>query len=38
MERMKNEPNKAMETIPVAVTVPAFAGPAPSTFMSHLWR
>ena len=33
---MKNEPNKAMETIPVAVTPPASAGAAPSTFMSHL--
>jgi hypothetical protein len=35
-EKINNEPNKAMETIPVNVTVPADAGPAPFTSMSHL--
>ncbi len=35
---MKNEPNKAMETTPVAVTILAYARIAPSTFVSHLWR
>jgi len=33
---MKNEPNKAMETTPVAVTIPAYAGIAPPTSVSHL--
>ena len=33
---MKTEPNNAMETIPVAVTILAFARIAPSTSMSHL--
>ena len=34
--RNEMEPNKAMEPIPVAVTVRAGARPAPSTFMAHL--
>lgn len=34
----KKEPNKAMETIPVAVTSRAVARAAPSTSMSHLKR
>jgi hypothetical protein len=33
---MKNEPNKAMEPIPVDVTIPAAQEVAPSTFMAHL--
>jgi hypothetical protein len=33
---MKNEPNKAMEPIPVDVTIPASQEVAPSTFMAHL--
>ncbi len=33
---MKTEPNKAMETIPVNVTIPASAGFAPFTSMAHL--
>jgi len=35
-KEMKNEPNKVMETIPVAVTDRAYARSAPSTSMSHL--
>ena len=35
---MKTEPNNAMEPIPVSVTVPASAGPAPLTSMAHLRR
>jgi hypothetical protein len=34
--RRKNEPNKALEPIPVNVTVPADAGTAPFTSMAHL--
>jgi hypothetical protein len=33
---MKNEPNKAMEPIPVDVTISAAQKVAPSTFMAHL--
>jgi hypothetical protein len=33
---MKNEPNKAMETTPVDVTIPASQEVAPSTSVSHL--
>jgi hypothetical protein len=33
---MKNEPNKALEPIPVNVTIPAEAGLAPFTSMAHL--
>ncbi len=33
---MKNEPNKAMETTPVDVTIPAAQEVAPSTSVSHL--
>jgi hypothetical protein len=33
---MKTKPNKALEPIPVNVTVPADAGTAPFTFMAHL--
>ena len=33
---MKNEPNKAMETTPVDVTIPAAQEAAPSTSVSHL--
>ena len=36
--RNEMEPNKAMEPIPVAVTVRAGARTAPSTFMAHLER
>jgi hypothetical protein len=35
---MKNEPNKAMEPIPVSVTIPAAQEVAPLTSMAHLWR
>ena len=35
---MKTEPNKAMEPIPVNVTIPAYAGLAPFTSMAHLGR
>ena len=35
---MKTEPNKAMEPIPVNVTIPADAGLAPFTSMAHLGR
>ena len=34
----ENEPNKAMETIPVAVTMTANALNAPAPSMSHLKR
>lgn len=35
---MKNEPNKAIETTPVAVTLIADALIVPSPFVSHLER
>jgi hypothetical protein len=35
-EKRKTEPNKAMETTPVNVTMPAIAGLAPFTSVSHL--
>jgi hypothetical protein len=34
--KKQNEPNKAMETTPVNVTIPADAGLAPFTSVSHL--
>jgi len=34
--RKKTEPNKAMEPTPVDVTIPAYAGLAPSTSAAHL--
>ena len=36
ISEMKNEPNKAMETTAVAVTILAYARIAPSTSASHL--
>jgi hypothetical protein len=33
---MKTEPNKALEPIPVDVTIPASQEVAPSTSMAHL--
>jgi hypothetical protein len=38
IQKMKNEPNKAMEPTPVSVTIPADAGLAPLTSAAHLGR
>lgn len=35
---MKNEPNKVIQPIPVAVKSRAFARAAPTTFMAELGR
>ncbi len=37
-QKEKNEPNKAMEPRRVVVTVRAYARPAPTTRLAHLWR
>jgi len=36
LNKKKNQPNKAMETTPANVTIPADAGLAPFTSVSHL--